>query len=79
MRYFSGIANRERLSSIVVNILRTLSNNPRTPMDLGLTLINHLLVNDLKTLSTNKNVGDTIRKLAFKRFKDKTEKRGSGG
>jgi hypothetical protein len=37
--------------------------------------MNHLMVNDLKTLSNNKNIPDTLRKLAFKRFKEKTEKK----
>jgi hypothetical protein len=56
-------------------VIRTLANNPRTPLDLGLTLIGHLHVNDLKNVSTNKNLPDTLRKLALKRFRDKTEKR----
>jgi|SRR5579859_484257 len=59
------------------NVIRNLTSNPRTPLDLSLTLVNHLLVGDLKNLSSNKNVADTVRKLALKRFKDKTEtKRG---
>lgn len=53
-------------------IIKALSNNPRTPMDISLTLMGNLLVNDLKTLSMNKNVPETVRKLAFKRFKEKS-------
>ena len=61
------------------SVIRNLANNPRTPLDLSLTLVNHLMVGDLKHLSNNKNVADTLRRLALKRFKDKTEvKRGSG-
>lgn len=56
-------------------VIRNLVSNPRCPLDLSLTLMNHLMVNDLKTLSNNKNVPDTLRKLAFKRFKEKTEKK----
>jgi hypothetical protein len=59
------------------NVIRNLANNPRSPLDLSLALVNHLMVGDLKSLSSNKNVADTLRKLATKRFKDKTEvKRG---
>jgi hypothetical protein len=61
------------------NVIRNLTSNPRTPLDLSLTLVNHLMMGDLKNLSSNKNVSDTLRKLALKRFKDKTEtKKGSG-
>ena len=54
------------------SVIRSLVNNPRCPLDIGLTLLNHLLVNDLKTLSMNKNVPDTLRKLGLKKFKEKT-------
>ena len=59
------------------NVIRNLTSNPRCPLDLSLTLVNHLMIGDLKSLSSNKNIADTLRKLALKRFKDKTEtKRG---
>jgi len=54
------------------SVIRALVNNPRCPLDIGLTLLNHLLVNDLKALSMNKNVPDTLRKLGLKRFKEKS-------
>jgi len=53
-------------------IIRQLANNPRTPLDISLTLMGHLMANDLKTLSMNKNVPETLRKVALKRFKEKT-------
>ena len=56
-------------------VIRALVNNPRSPLDLSLALVNHLMVNDLKHLSTNKNIADTLRKLAMKRFKEKTDKK----
>lgn len=56
-------------------VIRNLVSNPRCPLDLSLGLMNHLMVNDLKSLSTNKNVADTLRKLALKRFKERTEKK----
>jgi hypothetical protein len=53
-------------------VIRNLAGNPRTPLDLSLTLMNHLMVMDLKNLSMNKNVPETLRKLALKRFKEKS-------
>ena len=57
------------------NVVRALTNNPRCPLDLSLTLMGHMMVGDLKALSGNKNIPDTLRKLAMKRFRDKTEKK----
>lgn len=59
-------------------VIRQLSANPRCPLDLSLTMMNHLLAGDLKALSMNKNVPETLRKLAQKRFKEKTEKKQGG-
>jgi len=53
--------------------VRNLVANPRTPLDLGLGLMKNLLAPDLKNLSANKDVPDTIRKLALKMFKQKME------
>ncbi|HYX69665.1 MAG TPA: hypothetical protein VE825_11070 [Terriglobales bacterium] len=58
-------------------VVRSLVNNPRCPLDLSLGLMGHLLVNDLKALSMNKNIADTLRKLAMKRFKEKSAPPGS--
>ena len=54
-------------------VVRNLVANPRTPLDLGLGLMKNLLVQDLKNLSSNKEVSETIRKLALKMFKQKME------
>ncbi len=54
-------------------IIRALVFNPRTPLDLSLGLMKNMLVGDLKNLSTNKEVSDTVRKLATKLFKQKME------
>jgi hypothetical protein len=56
-------------------VVRQLTNNPRTPLDISLTLMGHLQITDLKALSANKNIPDTLRKLALKRFQEKTEKK----
>lgn len=54
------------------SIIRALTNNPRCPLDLSLTLMNHLLINDLRNLSMNKNVPETLRKMALKFYKQKS-------
>jgi hypothetical protein len=54
-------------------IMRNLIFNPRTPLDISLGLMKNLLVHDLKNLSGNKEVSETIRKLALKMFKEKTD------
>jgi len=54
-------------------VVRNLVANPRTPLDLSLNLMKHLLVNDLKNISSNKEVSETVRKLALKMFKQKQE------
>jgi hypothetical protein len=56
-------------------IMRNLVFNPRTPMDLSLGLMKNLLIHDLKNLSGNKEVSDTVRKLALRMFKQKMEKK----
>jgi hypothetical protein len=55
-------------------IVRALVSNPKTPLDLGLSLLPHLLTVDLKNLSANKNVGETLRKVANKLWRDKQKK-----
>ena len=57
------------------SIMRNLVQNPRTPLDLSLGLMKNLLIHDLKNLSGNKEVSDTIRKLALRMFKQKMEKK----
>lgn len=56
-------------------VVRALANNPRSPLDLSLPLLPHLLVMDLKNLSMNKNVSEVLRKLAAKMFREKSETR----
>jgi len=56
------------------SIMRNLVFNPRTPLDVSLTLMKNLLVHDLKNLAGNKEVADTIRKLAMRLYAQKMEK-----
>jgi hypothetical protein len=54
-------------------IVRNLVFNPRTPIDVSITLIKNLLVQDLKNLSGNKEVSETVRKSALRLFKQKLD------
>ena len=54
-------------------IVRNLVANPRTPLDLGLTLMKNILPVDLKNIAGNKDVSETIRNLAMKMYKQKIE------
>jgi hypothetical protein len=54
-------------------VMRNLIFNPRTPLDIALGLMKNLLINDLKNLSGNKEVPETVRKLALRMFKQKLE------
>jgi hypothetical protein len=63
--------NRKFIKSY--GVARNLVNNPRTPIDVGLPLINRLNDRDLKELSRNKNVPEVIRSIAFKLVKQKED------
>jgi hypothetical protein len=54
-------------------VVRNLVANPRTPLDLGLGLMKNLLPTDLKNISGNKEISETIRKLALKMYKQKLD------
>jgi hypothetical protein len=55
-------------------IQRNLAFNPRTPTDASLGLMKHLLAHDLKNLSENKEVPDSIRKMALRMYRQKMER-----
>ena len=54
-------------------VVRALVNNPRTPIDVGLPLLNHINERDLKALALNRNVSDVIRTTADKFVKRKKQ------
>jgi hypothetical protein len=66
-----GIASKRKFMKNYA-VVRALVNNPRCPLDVSLGLIKNLLVNDLKNLSINKNISDTIRKVGLKMFREKS-------
>ena len=53
-------------------IMKNLVNNPKTPLDISLHLIPRLNANDLKLLTTNKNIPDTLRSVAVKMQRQRT-------
>jgi hypothetical protein len=55
------------------SIVRNLVFNPRTPLDVSLGLMKNMLVHDLRNLSGNKEVSETVRKLALRMFKQKAD------
>jgi hypothetical protein len=55
------------------SVARALINNPRTPLDVGLPMLPRMNERDLKGLSLNKNVAETIRGLAHKMIKQRQE------
>jgi len=54
-------------------VVRNLTFNPRTPIDVSLGLVKHLLTADLRNLAGNKEVSDTVRKMATRMFRQKLE------
>ncbi len=73
---FREIARQRRFLKLYP-VVRNLVNNPRCPLDISLALIKSLMVHDLKGLRHNKNVPDTIRKVAAKLYQDKASRGGS--
>jgi len=51
-------------------VLRALVNNPKTPLDTAMPLVAHLLVKDQRSLAINKNVNETLRKMAIRIYRN---------
>ncbi len=73
---FREIARQRRFLKLYP-VVRNLANNPRCPLDISLTLVKSLHVYDLKSLRHNKNVPDTIRKVAAKLYTEKATRGGA--
>jgi hypothetical protein len=69
--------NRKFIKSY--SVVKNLVNNPRCPLDISLALMKILLTPDLKVLSMNKNVPETLKKTALRQFKEKTAPPGQKG
>ncbi|HVZ18428.1 MAG TPA: hypothetical protein VG897_15010, partial [Terriglobales bacterium] len=66
-----GIAGKRKFMKLYP-VVRALTSNPRCPLDVALPLMKNLLVVDLRNLSMNKNVADTLRKVALKLWREKS-------
>jgi hypothetical protein len=55
-------------------IVKNLSNNPKTPLDISLRLLARLTPTDLKHVSANKNVPETLRTSAVKLIRARSTK-----
>ncbi|MBI2817787.1 MAG: hypothetical protein HYX72_12690 [Acidobacteria bacterium] len=64
--------NRKFMKDYVV--VKNLLNNPRLPLDVGLTLLNRLIPQDLRFLTANRDVSETLRKMADKSLKSRGTK-----
>jgi hypothetical protein len=56
-------------------IAKNLCFNPKTPLDVSLHLLVRIHIPDLKTLTNNKNIPETLRSTALKFFRQRTTER----
>jgi hypothetical protein len=71
---FRGLSSKRKFVKNY-RVQRNLAFNPKVPIDLALGLVNNLLLSDLKSLSINKEVPDTVRKAALRLFVQKSDTR----
>lgn len=60
-------------------VVRNLVNNPRTPIDVSLSLLNRLIDKDLRFLGMNRNIPETVRTMASRLQKQRMSARSGGG
>lgn len=72
-----GIAQKRKFMKLYP-VVRSLVANPRCPLDVALPLMKTLLVQDLRNMSMNKNIPDTLKKVAFKMYKEKSSTKKAG-
>jgi hypothetical protein len=56
-------------------VVKNLVNNPKSPLDITLRLLQSLTMPDLKALTMNKNVPDTLRTSSLRLHRQRNEKR----
>ncbi len=61
--------NRRFMKNYAVQ--RNLVQNPKTPIEIALTLVRNLMVYDLKSLQRSRSVSETIRSVAQKLYREK--------
>ena len=52
-------------------VVRGLASNPKTPLPIALTLLPRLTTQDLKTMISDRNLADTLRRMAQKTLNQK--------
>jgi hypothetical protein len=57
------------------SVVRNLLNNPKTPLDVSLHMLPLVNAMDLKKLTTNKNIPETLRTTAQKLQRTRTEQK----
>jgi hypothetical protein len=75
LRLIAG--NRAFVKNYVV--VKNLVNNPKTPLDVSLHLMPRLNATDMKFLTMNKNVPETLRTMAMKQIRQKSQAKPGGG
>lgn len=70
-------ANRNFIKNYMV--VKSLMNNSKTPLDVSLHLLPRLNPSDLKTLTMNKNVPETLRTMAMKLQRQRAAAKSKGG
>jgi hypothetical protein len=78
---FAGMANlNEEILRVIAgnrqfiknyNVVKRLVNNPKVPLDITLHLMPRLNMTDIKFLTMNKNIPETLRNLAFKLMRER--------
>ncbi len=69
-----GLASKRKFARNY-RIQRNLAFNPKCPIDVALHLCGNLILGDLKSLSMNKEVPETVKKQAMRLFMQKSETR----
>lgn len=57
-------------------VVKNLTKNPKTPLDISLRLIQRLTATDLKNLCANKNIPETLRTTAMKLQRQRSTTKG---
>lgn len=69
LRLIAGNRNFRKNYAVVRNLL----NNPKTPLDISLHMLPLVNAMDLKKLTTNKNIPETLRSTALKLHRQRSE------
>jgi hypothetical protein len=71
LRLIAANRNFRRNYTVVKNLI----TNPKTPLDVSLHFLPGMTAKDLKALTTNKNIPDTLRTSALRLHRQRNEKR----